>query len=247
MSGCITITWGDVCENHARMQKIGLLATRGFSIEELEHARDYFENSELIKLEMKDEKAAVLVIRNGCRALGGDSRAIFAELSALNWDKKAKMYGRVVNKIARHNLCFSDVSQESDFENGKGTVVSWEKVTLLNGIRKMLPLFLGESGENLQAEGNYYYNARKCYIGFHGDGERKKVCALRLGESMPLFYQWYYQNKPVGEQTKIILNDGDMYIMSEKAVGHDWKKRGIYTLRHAAGFKIEEDAKKKKV
>jgi len=33
------------------------------------------------------------------------------------------------------------------------------------------------------------------------------------------------------------LEDGDMYIMSEKASGFDWKKRSIYTLRHAAGEK----------
>ena len=27
-----------------------------------------------------------------------------------------------------------------------------------------------------------------------------------------------------------------MYIMSEKAVGTDWKKKNIYTLRHSAGL-----------
>lgn len=26
-----------------------------------------------------------------------------------------------------------------------------------------------------------------------------------------------------------------MYVMSEKAVGTDWKRSSIYTLRHAAG------------
>jgi hypothetical protein len=26
-----------------------------------------------------------------------------------------------------------------------------------------------------------------------------------------------------------------MYVMSEKAVGTDWKKKKIYTLRHATG------------
>jgi hypothetical protein len=35
----------------------------------------------------------------------------------------------------------------------------------------------------------------------------------------------------------IKLNDGDMYIMSEKAVGTDWKKKNICTLRHSAGIK----------
>jgi len=35
---------------------------------------------------------------------------------------------------------------------------------------------------------------------------------------------------------KINFNHGDIYIMSDKAVGNDWKKRKIHTLRHAAGF-----------
>lgn len=32
-----------------------------------------------------------------------------------------------------------------------------------------------------------------------------------------------------------MVNDGDIYVMSDKAVGYDWKKKTINTLRHAAG------------
>ncbi len=66
--------------------------------------------------------------------------------------------------------------------------------------------------------------------------ERKKVIAIRLGETIPLHYQWYYKSEPVGP--RIIFNNihhGDIYIMSEKATGFDWKKKNSYTLRHAAG------------
>jgi len=36
----------------------------------------------------------------------------------------------------------------------------------------------------------------------------------------------------------VFLNDGDLYIMSEKAVGTDWmRNKSGYTLRHAAGAK----------
>ena len=34
---------------------------------------------------------------------------------------------------------------------------------------------------------------------------------------------------------KMVLNDGDMYVMSEKAVGFDWLKKTVPTLRHASG------------
>lgn len=68
-----------------------------------------------------------------------------------------------------------------------------------------------------------------------GDFERRIVVALRLGTSIPLHYQWFYRGEPVGARTIINLNHGDMYVMSEKAVGTDWKRRIIPTLRHAAG------------
>lgn len=50
-------------------------------------------------------------------------------------DSKAFMYGRVVNKKARHNLCFDDISQKADYEKGLGTIVSYEEVPEL-GILK---------------------------------------------------------------------------------------------------------------
>ena len=78
---------------------------------------------------------------------------------------------------------------------------------------------------------------KKCGIGFHGDSERKKVIACSLGASRPIHWQWYERSKPIGERIKFTLHNGDMYIMSEKTTGFDWKKRIIATLRHAAGEK----------
>lgn len=34
-----------------------------------------------------------------------------------------------------------------------------------------------------------------------------------------------YSLKPIGEKLKILLKEGDIYFMSEKAVGTDWKKK----------------------
>ncbi len=54
---------------------------------------------------------------------------------------------------------------------------------------------------------------------------------------------WYYNFEPRGKNVSFVLNPGDIYCMSEKTVGTDWKanlskgwinKR--YTLRHAAGL-----------
>ena len=107
-----------------------------------------------------------------------------------------------------------------------------------------------EGAEELNGEANYYYDMSKCGIGYHGDAERKKVIAMRMGQSMPLYYQWFQNSKPVGERIKIELGDGDMYVMSEKAVGTDWLKKKTPTLRHATGCDkftvIKEKEKEKK-
>jgi hypothetical protein len=52
---------------------------------------------------------------------------------------------------------------------------------------------------------------------------------------MPLYYQWFLNSEPIGTKLKIDLDGGDLYMMSEKTVGKDWKTKSIYTLRHAAG------------
>ena len=162
-------------------------------------------------------------------------QALWHELRTLEWDTKAKMYGRVVNKHARHNLCFSDTSQAPDFDAGKGRIVNFPSVPCTNFIRAELPKYLGTKAKDLMAEGNLYYDISKCGISFHGDQERRRVIAIRLGADMLLHYQWFQNTKAIGQRVKINLHNGDLYVMSEKAVGTDFKKRKIPTLRHAAG------------
>jgi len=227
----ITLTFGCQAENGVGMQKLGSLSKHGWSVAELEALAAQWDGTELVHL---GDAAAVLVLRRGVEALGVEPDELESCLLGLDWDKKCWMRGRVVNKRARWNLCFAHEAQESNFANKKGTVVSYDDVPLLGGLRGSLEtLFIG--GSDLQCEGNYYYDAAKCGIGFHGDAERKKVIGLRLGTPIPLVFQWYQKGERVGAMTRIDLHHGDMYIMSEKATGFDWKKRNVKTLRHAAG------------
>ena len=91
-------------------------------------------------------------------------------------------------------------------------------------------------GNDLICEGNHYFDPENCGIGFHGDAERRKVICVCLGTSTTIVWQWYKNSKPIeNSRTEIKLNHGDMYIMSEKAVGYDWRSRNFHTLRHSAG------------
>lgn len=247
----ITITFGDQGENHAGMEKIGKMvpAGSGFSLADLTRAKNFLEENgvvcELVDLNMylpgtiDTEKAYILIARNATEFLiEEESDKLFDELSALDVDKKAKMRGAVKNKIARWNLCFAqEMEQEPDYENGKGRIVPFSSTPLLDKFRNKIESVIGEKGKDLMAEGNYYYNSDKCGIGYHGDAERRKVIAVRLGKSMSLCYHWYLRSERVGEKAEFILNHGDVYFMSEKATGCDWKRISIYTLRHSAGCK----------
>lgn len=249
----ITITFCERAENHVGMQQIGKIADNGFTCEELINIKTILEqknyvcelrelHNNLLQFEstlpknfQEDNQASVLVIKNGIKLFLQKEDNLFNELNALNYDTKAFMYGRVVNKKARHNLCFADINQEADYNTGKGTIISFSKIPLTNQIRNNLRSVFGNKADKLFAEVNKYYDITKTGIGYHGDSERRIVIGVRLGDTLPLCYKWFHKGKQIGERILINLEDGDIYLMSEKAVGTDWKKKNIFTLRHAAG------------
>jgi len=238
-----TITFSESVENHKGMEILGQKAERGFSDELLEQLAAKYDG-EIIVLNDENadvqDPASVCIFRNGLQKIFGiNPSELFAEQDSLAKDSKCLMYGRVVNKKARHNLCFDTFDQSPEYEVGKGTVVSFDSQPLLKRCRIELGDLFGPEFQDLKAEGNYYYDVKKCYIGFHGDTERSKVVGIRLSSednvNFPLYYQWYHKSKPQGELMSLDLYGGDIYIMSEKAVGNDWKKKNTWTLRHAAG------------
>lgn len=240
----ITLTLGDVAENNVGMQQIGTLSDVGFNFDELyiisqkHEFIEFHDLSELLSSELQVDKACVIVIRSGTTNLFNiNADDLLDNQLKLTPDKQYydSKKNKVLDKKARHNLCFGSNTQKCDFDKGKGTIVSFEEVPLLNQIRTNLDIHFGEKSKDLFVEGNYYYDLENCGIGEHGDGERRKVIGIRLGHSFPLCYQWYHKNRRIGKRFKVILNHGDMYVMSEKAVGTDWKKSSIYTLRHCAG------------
>ena len=105
----------------------------------------------------------------------------------------------------------------------------------MSRMRAALPRVFGAKATALQAEINHYYDVAKCGIGWHGDSERKIVVCARLGAAMPMAFQWYQEGKAIGRMFTLTLAHGGVYAMSQKATGHDWKKRKVATLRHAAG------------
>jgi len=237
----VTITFAESVENHAGMQVIGQANGKGFSADELRclsevlqangKTTELYELSDISPANLAVEEAVLLVVRDGI----SNADEALEEQKKLVLDKQAFMKGRVVNKKARYNLCFSDFAQEPNYEEKKGRVYNFKELKEMSSIREQVYALFGDKAKGLMAEGNYYYDTSKCYIGWHGDTERSIVIGIRLGSPFPLHYHWYHKSDPVGEIMSLVLNHGDIYVMSHKAVGNDWKKSSIPTLRHSAG------------
>ena len=259
----VTLTFGDQAENHAGMEKLGKLVNKGegFNYDDLIEIKtnleciniystiiplDLYENiNEMENDDIIADPAFILIIHDGVNKLLQHNSEytqldMFNEHCMLDVDKKAWMKGRVVNKHARWNLCFDNYNREPDYEHKMGRIISYNDIPITKQLLSEINKYFGDKSHNLKGEGNYYYDISKCGIGFHGDSERRKVIGIRLGiNNIPqLHFQWFRHSKPVGQRIIIELFPGDIYIMSEKAVGQDWKKSSIYTLRHATGTKF---------
>lgn len=253
----ISLTFGDSGENHVGMEQIGVMVEpgEGFNLEDFKQYREIFNKKGCVVqihhlnriltsvgFNKKAEDAYVMVVRNGMNALlsdiGKTDKDIYKEMIAFEWDSKYYDVRRkkVLNKHARSNVCFSEGnSSEPDYENKKGRMISFDDVPSLKHIKKQMAEQLGEKCQNLICEGNRYFDLKKCGIGWHGDKERRKVVAFRVGEDMNMQFNWFHRNSPIGPALKLTLNSGDMYLMSEKAVGTDWNKSSKITVRHSAG------------
>jgi alkylated DNA repair dioxygenase AlkB len=251
MSKVVTITMGDVAENHVGMEQLGTQVGvgDGFNLKDLKEMKKQLKligiTSRILTLKSPNpdvqDNAYVLVAKEAVTKIlqqksTYDDQKMMDEQIALNWDKKALMRGRVVNKHARWNLCYDTKSSKADYENGKCTVIAYNKIPITKLLVESLSTYFGDKAKNLKGEGNYY-SSNASGIGFHGDSERRKVIGIRLGESLPLYFRWYHSHERVGNKIKVDLDGGDIYVMSEYAVGTNWKKSTLYTLRHATGAK----------
>jgi len=215
--------------------------------------------------DLKDEdQARVLILKGWVNSVLGQSGTldIFSSLFEDKWDaeyldpnkyrteivdgKEVKVRGQPRKKHARRNITYAyDMSQEPAVLEGKGRIADLnfkpELKRAVEIIRQQVSDGLIAIGSKTKVEinvveGNHYYNLKNTGIGYHGDTERVIVICLCIGgEGYPMVWQWFKDSMPVGKPIPITLNDGDVYIMSEKAVGAEWKLSSKYTLRHAAG------------
>ena len=187
-NSAICITAGEQSENHVGMIKNGNgIAKTGFTLIELKQFHENLNkkniNNQLynlkyaLKNEIEDlsklEDAAVLIIKNGLQDLCNiNNKEMLKEQLSFEWDKHYwdVRRNKVLNKIARYNLCYGDKSQEPNYENKLGRIIPLSNAPNLKKWKDSLEILFGPKANDLELEGNLYYNIKKCGIGFHGDG-----------------------------------------------------------------------------
>jgi len=242
------ITFGEVAIIHIGSNKIGKIKQKGFTVKELLDFKIKFNNAEFINLSsqlpkklQKENEAGILIIRNGVNILlnkenGADK--MLKEQRKINYDKKYydSRFGKTLNKRARYNIVFGDENIDHSKDYKIYSIKSFNDLKYMKKMRKKLKIFFGKKAKKLNAEGNYYFH-KKSGIGFHGDTERKIIICISLGSSSTIRYCWRLAGSSslFGKPLDVQINHGDIYIMSEKATGFDWKSRNKTRLVHAAG------------
>jgi len=246
-----SLTVGNGGENHAGMEFIGKMRKKGegWNLERLQHAKGILEDMFELEVEiynlndllegveieenLQPEQAYFMLVKNFLAPKVHEK--YLNELESYEWDSKYwdTRRQKVLNKLARTNVCYGPNYRAPDYENKKGTIIGYEQSPLVLRLKQVVESLMQD--EDLIVEGNKYTNVKKNGIGPHGDTERVLVACLRVGEGMPMKYGWFYKSNVVGKTLTVDVPGGSLYFMSEKAVGADWKYRSKYTLRHAAG------------
>lgn len=186
---------------------------KGFTLKELRNIENKFKK-EGIATEIwnigngkKVNDAYLLIIRNGTSVFLKD---LYTTDELLNEQKKlsTKIKKGPVSKKRKNEAC-------------------------LEGLQNNLKRFFGKKAKDLLCERKYCRDVSIC----HGNNKRKKVLITAcLGKTLLLRFRWFHKKIPFDKSRNFILNDGDIYVMSEKAIGSDWKNAIIPTLQHAISF-----------
>ena len=246
------ITFGEVAILHVGMKELGDKLTNGYSTDELKEINkqlnelniesEYINISDKLPDKYKEgNDAGVLIIRNGVNLLlkkNNGADLLYSEQESIEYDKKYfdRRRSKMLNKRARYNIVFGDKEVKPSEDYSTHSIKAFDSLPQLKKIRKRLKNIFGKRAKNLNAEGNEYFEDRSG-IGYHGDSERRIVICVSLGKSSTLRYYWRRPNSSDNffGPVDVKVNHGDIYAMSKKATGYDWKRRSQVRVVHAAG------------
>lgn len=181
------------------------------------------------------EDACVLVIKLPQETADG---ALHEMQNNVRYSLFKRAYGRSVRAKSRNISYVSNFTAPEDPDTNAPSVTDWSDLPHCQKAKQILNDALSDT-EAAHAVAIRYEDYKTCGVRWHGDAERSKTLVVRLGPNSkhhPFYLMWYYNHKPISDPFPIHLDHGEVCIPSIKAVGSDFKKSSIPTLRHATGF-----------
>ena len=168
------------------------------------------------------DPAAVLVLHNFVdTVLGpGSTAAIETELQAMA-DENLMWQSSVATRREQPR-CLEN--QLSDFEDKARCVVPFSTLPMCQKLRGVLCCW-AQQDHPLVADNERCYHPRdKVHSMWQGRPEANIVigaCFGPLSSALPLRFHAYIQGNPVGNETTLCMNRGDVYFFSHSAIGND--------------------------
>lgn len=201
----------------------------------------------------REPEAYVLHIPNGVGKLVAwvDSQeddaafcdALFQEMNQVKHDNRFfnARKQRIEYMRAYHFFGVKDESQDQNLDQGIHTHHSFKDLPQLQRIRSAFDKMSDEfdiTTKGLYAEGNVYADIT-CGVRYHGEDEKAEspVIGIHIGEPKRITWRSFLHHRYFGKEISIQLNHGDVYFMSEHAVGAGWQRNSYKEVifRHRCG------------
>ena len=165
---------------------------------------------------LEAENAALLVIRGGMKALGVSGAKLFSELNCSEWPSSTSGSRTSISKGSRKLLVDEEPSAEG--ESGGGVVA--EKIgTAGSKLREAI-----QAAFHLEPDSPLIGDAwrlqdvtDRCTIPFH-ELHSKISVGVHAGHPLQLHFRWRYRGKLVSDPVSVMLQSGDIYIITDQRV-----------------------------
>lgn len=205
-----------------QLQVMGQYYVESAAVKGKQLTTQYVDLHASVDVSLPADPCAVLVLHNFVdTVLGtGSTDAIEAELEGI---ADQNLMWEVCSGKSRDSRARRCQHSMADYEDEVHCVVPFERYPVCNKLRKVLCCWAGQDTP-LVADSNRLYNPRgklnsmwsgrpaaKMYIG---------ACFGAHASAVPLRFHGYHNSNPVGHETALYMNRGDVYFLSHHAIGN---------------------------
>ena len=195
-------------------------------------------------------KACILVIKNGIELLmeSTDAAKLYKEQEQVRYDGRFFDKNKVKVRRAHKTMLFATEGRNASDDYTQPSVTAFSEVPLANKIRTSFQTLLGDRAADLNVNGTKYHTSvyekgddgksmkNPSNMGWHGNDNCKIVVGVCLGASASLSFIWRLpgsQKNLTDTRVTIPLTHGDVYVLSEKAIGYDYKSSSLLRCLHS--------------